>query len=528
MTSSTILAVSAAASIAVALAGIAIPSVASAQGSSTRTSATTDTTAKPVRAATGGSPAAMGSIIGVVEDSLHEGALPQAGVGVVQLPQHHTVTSASGAFRMDSLPPGRYTLEVTHPVLDSLGIRLVSDTVSVAAGGVQTVTMSVPGQRTLTSVVCTPAKLRFGPGVILGRVAEADTEKPAEGAEVSVAWTETEVGSDLGIRSAPRVRRATVLADGTYRICGVPASFKGSLQATRAGASTAEVPIEVTEQALSMRMLYLPSATALAAPAANAGASGSGTGSASTVAPARAAANVNGTRPARALARGSAVIRGKVTNAGGVPVSDARISVQGSSATTASNADGSFTLSGVPAGTQSVLVRRVGYEPVERPIDVRSRLPNELTVRLGSYTPQLATVEVKEKQTDRFGSTGFDKRRTNGMGKYLDEDQIAKIAPTFTTDALRRIPGLSVTGSGQNANLTTTRGNGCVAYLVDRNPMRLGGSSIDDLVNAQDVSAVEFYQPSEAPLELTSGSNSGCALLVIWTKREVRDPRKKG
>ncbi|MGI9089865.1 MAG: carboxypeptidase regulatory-like domain-containing protein, partial [Gemmatimonadaceae bacterium] len=506
MTSSTILAVSIAASMAVALADVATPSVASAQGSSTPSGATTATTAKPARPATGGSPVAMGSIIGVVEDSLHEGALPQAGVGVVQLPQHHTITSASGAFRMDSLPPGRYTLEVTHPVLDSLGIRLVSDTVSVTAGGVQTVTMSVPGQRTLTSVLCTPAKLRFGPGVILGRVAEADTEKPAEGAEVSVAWTETEVGSDVGIRSAPRVRKATVLADGTYRICGVPASFKGSLQATRAGASTAEVPIEVIEQALSMRMLYLPSATALAAPAANAGASGSGTGSgtgsASTVAPGRAAANVNGTRPARALATGSAVIRGKVTNAGGVPVSDARISVQGSSATTASNADGSFTLSGVPAGTQSVLVRRVGYEPVERPIDVRSRLPNELTVRLGSYTPQLATVEVKEKQTDRFGSTGFDKRRTNGMGKYLDEDQIAKIAPTFTTDALRRIPGLSVTGSGQNANLTTTRGNGCVAYLIDRNPMRLGGSSIDDLVNAQDVSAVEFYQPSEAPLEL--------------------------
>ncbi|MGI8548887.1 MAG: carboxypeptidase regulatory-like domain-containing protein [Gemmatimonadaceae bacterium] len=525
MIRSTVLTVSFAASLA--LVGAATPSLARAQG---------------------------GSIIGTVEDSLHGGALPQAGVAVVQLPQRHVVTSASGAFRIDSLPAGRYTLQVTHPVLDSLGIRLVSDTLAVAAGKLQTVSLSVPGARTLTSIVCTPAKLRFGPGVILGRVAEADTEKPAEGAEVSVAWTETEAGADIGIRSAPRLRKATVSADGTYRICGVPASFKGSLQATRGGASTAEVPIEVSEQALSMRLLYLPSptgqvaATAPAAPAANAGTSGSafgsaigagkGTGTATGTAtgnPAtgtsgRAAAAANSpstsSRPVRALASGNAVIRGKVTNAGGVPVSDARVSVQGSSASTASNADGSFTLSGVPAGTQAVLVRRVGYEPVELPIDVRSRLPNELTVRLGSYTPQLATVEVKVKQPDRFGSSGFDKRRSTGMGKYMDEDQIVKIAPTFTSDVLRRVPGLYVSGSGQNASVTTTRGNGCVSYLVDRNPIRLGGSSLDDLVNASDVSAVEFYQPSEIPLELSSGSNGGCALLVIWTKREVRDPRK--
>lgn len=471
-----------------------------------------------------------GSIVGTVEDSLHDGALARAGVIVVQLPQHRAVTTDAGAFRIDSLPPGKYTLEVTHPVLDSLGIRLVSDTLPVTAGQVQTVTMGIPGPRRLTMAVCTPAKLRFGPGVILGRVIDADTEKPAEGAEVSIAWTETEVGTDVGVRSAPRVRKATVAADGTYRICGVPGSFKGTLQATHGAARTAEVPIEASEQALSMRMLYLPSASPQVAAAgttsASAGASGATRATTGGSAAAGATGNSNGVRSLQAPLSGRAVIRGKVTNAGGVPVPDARVSVQGTSASTSTNADGSFTLTGVPAGTQAVLVRRVGYTPVELPMDVKSRTPNQMTVRLGTYTPQLATVEVKEKKTEALGSTGFETRRKTGMGKYLDEDQIANISPTFTTDALRRIPGLSVTGSGGMANVSTTRGNGCVRYLIDRNPVNTGGQSIDDLVNAQDVSAVEFYQPSETPLELSSGSNSGCALLVIWTKREVRDPRK--
>lgn len=486
--------------VTVALFGAAVPVVAGAQRT---VQPSRPTTSKPVPAAagSGAASATTGSIIGTVADSLHDGALPQAGVAVVQLPQHHAVTSASGAFRIDSLPPGRYTLEISHPVLDSLGVRLVSDTVDVAAGQVQTVTMGIPGAHALTAAVCTPAKLRFGPGVILGRVVNADTEKPEEGAEVSVAWTETEVGTDVGVRSAPRVRKATVAADGTYRICGVPASFKGSLQAMHGSARTAEVPIEVSEQALSMRLLYMP-------PQSQAVVAGSG--------------SVNGVRSAQAPASGSAVIRGKVTNAGGVPVPDARISVQGSNATTSSSADGSFTLTGVPAGTQAVLVRRVGYAPVELPMDVKSRMPNQLTVRLGTFVPQLATVEVKEKKTEDPSGTGFEHRRSTGMGKYLNEDEITNIHPTFTSDVLRRVPGLQVIGSGASTNISTTRGNGCVRYLVDRNPVDPGGQSIDEMVNPQDVSAVEFYQPSEAPMELSGGPNSSCALLVIWTKRGGR------
>jgi len=448
----------------------------------------------------------MGAIIGVATDSLH-GMDPLAGAAVivVQRPQLHAVTTESGAFRIDSVPPGRYTLEMKHPVLDSIGIRLVSDSVTVNGGATSPVQFTVPSGRTLAAAVCTPAQRRFGPGVIAGRVIDAVTSEPAPGTEVSVAWTQTEISTTIGVRTVPHLRKATVAADGTYRICGVPSDFTGSLQAIRGAAKTAEVPIKVAaDQALTVRVMYLPPPP-----------------------PPAGAVAANGTEATTAttpVKRPTAVITGKVTNAGGVPVENARVSVQGAVASAETQKDGTFTLAGVPPGTQSVLIRRVGYTPVEMPLDVSMHTPNRITVRLGVYTPQLSSVEVKAKATDK-DATGFTRRQKSGMGRYLTQDQIDDIRPQYVSDALRRIPGLYVSGSGYSTNVTTTRGNGCVRFLIDGNPVSsAGGQSIDELMNANDLAAVEFYNVSDVPLDLAGGGgNGGCALLALWTKGQLRD-----
>lgn len=453
--------------------------------------------------------AGTGSIMGAAVDSLHDDMLTHATVKVLGMRARMAETTSSGAFRIDSIPPGRYVLEVNHPVLDSLGIRLLSDTLTVAAGQIQTVELAVPGVRSLVKSVCDPIKLRLGPGVILGRVLDADTDKPATGAEVSIVWTETEVNNTVGLRSMTRVRTAKVGPDGAYRICGVPTSFSGSIQANRRTAKTAEVPITVTEQSLSTRDLLLPPEVLAAAPgAATSGAS---------------AATSGGDRVTTVTARrvGRAVITGIVTNAGGVPVSGARVSVQGDASSTSSAPDGKFTLTGVLPGTQSILVRRVGYAPVQMPLDVTALATNKMTVRLGAYTPVLSSVDVKAK-ADPLSTTGFERRRKMGAGKYIDLDDINRIRPTYTSDILRRIPGIYVSGSGSSASITTTRGNGCVSYLIDNNNVASdAGQSIDEIVNSQDVAAMEFYNPVDVPLELSTGSNTGCALLVIWTKGKL-------
>jgi hypothetical protein len=451
-----------------------------------------------------------GSIVGAALDSLHDQMLVNAGIAVVGLPGRHAVTTAGGMFRIDSIPPGKYVLALSHPVLDSLGIGVRSDTVAVAAGRLQTIELAIPSAHTVIATVCSPAKLRFGPGVILGRVVDADTDEPSTGARVSVAWTETEVSETTGIQTAPRLRTTTVAADGTYRICGVPPNFTGSLQAARGTAETAEVPIHVSAQPLSIRMLFMP-------PSVVAGAS-----TTSAAAGANAASGAAGDSvPVRPRRVARAVITGKVTNAGGVPVSGARVSVQGSASSTSTGSDGKFTLTGVLPGTQSVLVRRVGYSPVELPLDVTALETNQITVRMGAYAPVLSSVDVKAK-ADPLKATGFERRRKMGMGKYMDYNDIKKAQPTYTSDILRRIPGLYITGSGSSTTVATTRSQGCVAFNIDGNPVASdAGQSIDEIVGAQDVVAVEFYQPVDVPMELSAGSNSGCALLMIWTKGKL-------
>ncbi|HEY7898717.1 MAG TPA: carboxypeptidase regulatory-like domain-containing protein [Gemmatimonadaceae bacterium] len=440
-----------------------------------------------------------GSVMGAVVDSLHEDMLADAAVSIVGLPARHATTSAGGVFRIDSIPPGKYVLQLSHAVLDTLGIQVVSDTIDVTAGHMATIEMAIPSQTTVAAIVCTPAKLRFGPGVILGRVFDAETQGPATGAEVSVAWKETVINMTVGVQTGPRVRKATVAADGTYRICGVPKNLTGTLQAIRGEAQTAEVPLEVTDQTVSTRVLFLPP------PAVAAGDSGAAVGS----------QNVR-----------RAVITGKVTNAGGVAVDGARVSVQGSTSSTATGADGRFTLTGVLPGTQSVLVRRVGYSPVETPLDVTLGQPNEMTVRLGTYAPTLSRVDVKAK-ADPLEATGFERRRKMGFGRYMDMDAIAASHPTYTSDILRRVPGIQILGSGSSATISTTRSNGCVKVMIDDNAVSVdGGQTIDQIVGAQDVVAVEFYNSVDVPMELSSGNLNGCALLVLWTKGKLQNPKK--
>jgi carboxypeptidase family protein len=464
-----------------------------------------------------------GSIIGAVVDSLHDAMLAGGTVTVQGLPARHAVSTASGAFRIDSIPPGRYVLELSHPILDSLGVRVASDTISVTEGRMQTAELAIPALKTVIAAVCSPAKLRFGPGVVLGRVLDADTDKPAVGAEVSVAWTEMELGDSVGLRAAPRLRKGIVTADGTYRICGVPANFSGTIQASHGSSETAEVPIHVAAEPLAIRMLFLPPAAVASTATGATGATGAAGGTTPSHAPDRSA---TGGRPTTPRAVGHAVVTGRVTNVGGVPVADASVTVQGSDASALTGPDGKFTLTGVVSGTQSVIVRRVGYSPVAMALDVTSRAPNQITVRLGAYTPVLSTVDVTAKAETKE-TTGFARRRKMGMGRYMDYDDIQKIQPIYTSDILRHIPGLYVSGSGSSASVQMTRGNGCVTFLVDGNPVSASsGQSIDDIMGKQDISAIEFYNPVDIPMEL-AGTNTGCGLVAIWTKGRLKPSQSK-
>ena len=71
-----------------------------------------------------------------------------------------------------------------------------------------------------------------------------------------------------------------------------------------------------------------------------------------------------GLTPALAIAQGPGTVRGRVTDAAtGAALAGAQIRIDGTTLGTQSGNDGSYTVTGVPAGSQFVSVRRVGYAP---------------------------------------------------------------------------------------------------------------------------------------------------------------------
>src|SRR5712671_944933 len=57
-------------------------------------------------------------------------------------------------------------------------------------------------------------------------------------------------------------------------------------------------------------------------------------------------------------------VTGRVTTSDGKPVPDARVYVPGTNVATRTDANGNYSLTGVPGGPQVVVVRQRGYVPV--------------------------------------------------------------------------------------------------------------------------------------------------------------------
>ena len=444
---------------------------------------------------------------GVITDSLHEAQLSGALVRVDNSTRE-SITDSVGRYHIDSVPVGMHRLVVVHPLLDTLGISLVTQPLTLAAGDDKEFDLAVPSGETLVSLMCTAARRALGPAALVGFVRDADTEAAAEGAKVSLLWYESD---PLGLKKTPRVREAQIGKDGRYRICGLPATMSGKLQVFRGGVQTGEVPVDLggtsgSSQLLAMRSMSISSTSQVVA----------------------VATTDTGAKPATVI-RGHARVTGKVLNKYGQPIVGARVELQNTGAATKTRANGDFTLDSLPSGTQTLEVRQLGFAPTEVPVELSSASPQSVTVKMTDYVPVLSVMRVTAQRERGLSDVGFSDRKRSGMGYYLDSDQLKNRQTTQFSDMLRTVPGIRVQPAGDGTNVITSSRDptgGCVTFYVDGAPwQQMTPGDLDTYVRPEEVAALEVYNGSTTPAQFQQPGQSGCTSIVIWTERRVSRKR---
>lgn len=479
----------------------------------------TPPTAPPPAAAAQDSSKVFGLILGTVFDSVHNAPLAGATVFVLGSPRIGS-TNERGLFTIDSLKPGIHRVHVAHELLDSLGITMVTDSFEVVAGERKILEMALPSSESLVGLSCNAATRRLGPSAIIGRLLDADTDQPVANARVSFAWSELSLAA--GLKRVPKVRGATANADGVFRICGVPSEVEGTLQADKSGISTAEIKITFIGQPLVIQGLRI--------------------GNANTVARAQLD-STTGVMPGRSggeqrfsaitYQKGTAVLRGKVVNANGVPIANARVEVEGTTSRSLTNAEGAFTLTELPSGTQSVVAMQIGFVPVTQPVDLSSREAASTTITMSTAARVLDAVVVTAESDMGLENIGFTQRKRGMSGTFMDAKEVMARGPNVLTDVFRTVPSLRVVPvSPYDYTVESSRGNmlggKCVKYWMDGNQFEPAfPGDIDRMIPPYEIAAIEVYQGSTVPFEFTSANSSNCAVIVIWSKYKAGQPRRQ-
>ena len=445
--------------------------------------------------------APTGLVVGYIFDSTVTRPLADATIQMVTKADvthglSFSVTSdSSGFFRIPNVPAGEYLLTFFHTRLDELGLNAPMKTVTVS-GARTDVELGIPETRHVIALHCGARAAADSSGLLIGTVVAADEPQAAAGASVTAQWFEVSFSARGMVRSTPTVR-AVADANGRFAMCGLPGDATLNVWASLGKAVTGSVNVDVKPFRVATIQLTLDvSDTVLTASA---------------------------TGPVH---RGKARVSGLVRAPSGNVLPGARVTLRGTDVETVADANGAYSLANLPAGTQTIEARAIGFVPIARSVTLSSRSPLRFDVRFDSAARILQTVEVKGTQLYDRATQEFNDAKKRGFGYFIDRETIEDRQPFNTSDLLRTAPGVMVTTSGQpgsSANIVIRGGGGFSGscqpgIVVDGLPLGGDAGDIDMLARPEDIAGIAVYRgPSEVPVQYASAGS--CGLIQIWTRR---------
>jgi Carboxypeptidase regulatory-like domain/TonB-dependent Receptor Plug Domain len=229
----------------------------------------------------------------------------------------------------------------------------------------------------------------------------------------------------------------------------------------------------------------------------------------------------------------NATLAGTVKTIDGEPVADARVFVRGSRAVVRTSASGSFTLSGLPLGTQVVEVAAIGYAGARQSVELKPGRSARTEFVIGKSVQTLPALETVGKVGAGNDVSTFLERARRSQGHFITEEDIHKRGALQFEDILRTVPGVQVVPVGQGYRVISSRGivnmqGDCpMNYFVDGSHFPFDVNSAEPFpILPTDIMAMEVYAgTAQIPAQFQRMGNS-CGAIVIWTKRGGGSPRR--
>ena len=228
-------------------------------------------------------------------------------------------------------------------------------------------------------------------------------------------------------------------------------------------------------------------------------------------------------------------VRGRVTEvSSGRGLADAQIQVVGTRVGAISQASGEYVLSGVPSGTRVVQVRRIGFQPVNKTVQVIAGATQAVDAALSVSAINLSEVVV----TGTASPT--EKRRVGTSIATVDSTVIAKAQSVTVDQALQgKIAGAQITqnSGGPGGGGVSVRLRGTNSFISGSDPLYIidgvivdnGSAQLADLgtranpqnrladINPADIDRIEIIRGAAAAALYGSRANNG--VVQIFTKR---------
>jgi len=470
-------------------------------------------------ASLGAQSAALGGVDGTLRERIATRSV-RGTVSLVQLGSEATASRSAkpdgqGRFRVDSLPAGRYLMQISTPTLDSLDLALPAREVQIAGGRTLRTDAVLPYGAELRDLVCHSGRLGEGTVAVAGRVVDADTEKPLAGADVVATWTD--VIAD-GLSRATTKRRSVVAKSGAlgeYRLCGIPGGTTLTMRLQHADKATPFVRLTISqEEGVVVRDLSISPQSAPRVALLDS--------------IARLGDRARADSSARALElTGTARVTGMVRGVGAVPLAGVAVRVRDARSSTFTDSTGKFVLGDLPAGTQILQTLHAGYPLTEVAVELRPERTTERNVLMvRNARPDSAQSEPESSLYKEFEAH----RRAYPFGQFLDVEEVMQKekAISETVDLFADMLGFTALGHGAEARLISNEALAAQPSCKSARVVAEGtdGFAINDIPPNQ-VGAIEAYANSQFVPERYAG-RAECGLIVIWMRKETPTRRGSG